>query len=762
LDPLDEDEMRTLVSLLLPGEKVPKRLREGITDKVEGNPFFAEETLRMLLDRGMLVHGEGGGWQVAPDFAASGELADPAIPDTVQGVLLARIDLLSLVERDVLQHASVFGRYYWASALTAVATHLAEVDLAAVLRALQGRDLIRVSEHARASIAPADEPVYTFNHALIREVVYGTIVRTRRAQEHARVAEVLEQMAGSRVAGISELLAWHYHEYYIQGNIYRSRNATKRAAVREKVLGYLTLAGDESAARYAPMPADRFYSDAIALLVSDGLPADLPRRVDLLIKRAHARANARHFDDAWGDYHDALDLWASRPMSDMDEEQAQRWRWLGVSLYTWLVLLPTRTGGVFSHRPRREQLLSYLGAAHRLADEAGRHDTAEYAALLTAQSFFWWSWPERRGERELLDALRGAREAVRIQEELGNAHEASEALDALGNVLAATTDLRGYMESQLRRLDWAEQIKDPNELVDIHSEVSLAAELSSDFSTAIRHGEQALAIAHQADSAVLGAQALRSLVLAYVECDHYHAALELEGEYRESLSHSRKPGSGRQAWAMLALALAAMRLGQIERAEEIIERARARTLGRVRHDERQQYIELLRARLALERGLQAEAKRIMLDAEALRSGRFILAALLAELTELSAREGDRETYDRFAAQAQELGWRSGARKALAQTIRARAIVAIEARAWDDALADIASALQSYEDLGTHWEEGRTRYLMAGLYRQRRAAGDAEREAAELARALELFQEVGAVGEMARVRAAMGGGEIDFS
>ncbi len=199
--------------------------------------------------------------------------------------MLARLDLLEPQERDILQHAAVMGRYFWASALRTLAPHLATLDLEAALMSLQRKDLIRVSEYARHSVAPAGEPVYAFNHNLTRDVVYSTIVRTRRAHEHARVAEMIEELARGREEEFAELLAQHYQQYYLQANLARSRNAARRQAVRAKSLHYLTLAGDRAAARHATAQAERFYGEALALpgaeadeasIARTGRPADAP------------------------------------------------------------------------------------------------------------------------------------------------------------------------------------------------------------------------------------------------------------------------------------------------------------------------------------------------------------------------------------------------------------------------------------------------------------------------------------------------------
>jgi len=816
LDALSQPDTRALLGLLLPGDGVPEALRQGVLEKAEGNPFYVEEILRMLVDRGVLVRDPADGWRVPPDCITSAELADPVIPDTVQGVLLERLDLLPADERDVLQHAAVLGRYFWASALRRLAAHLEGGALDEVLASLQSKELIRVSEHAKNSVAFVDEPIYRFNHPLVREVTYATIARARRAREHARVAEMLEALAERHEAELAELLALHYQQYYLQGGLARSRSAARRQAVRDKVLHYLTLAGDQAATRQAAAKAERFYTDALELLDSDDEPSasDVPERVELYAKRGDARWLAVRADDAWRDYRHALDLWlaysaavaggAVAPRDDALRSAAARsigreigagtasatvavattattavgteegeeavggmsavaammpedWRTQGLRLCRLLVQLPTRERGLFQQPPAHEALLPYLEQGLRLAEELGQGETAEYAALLTARAFFWWSWPERRGERELLEALRSAREAVRLMEERADPRGASEALDALGNIQAATTDLRGYLESQSQRLRWAERIDVARELVDIHAELSLAHQLVGEYAPAAQHAATACEIAREADSDVLRAQALRSAVLAHVEWDNWAEALRLGAELLATAARAEVGHSDRHDWALLALGAVAQRTGRRDEAERFVERVTA--FPPPSEAESPQFVELFRARLALARGATREARRILLGALERRSGRQSLAAVLSELAELGARVGNAPLYERFGAQALELGWRSGARKALAQATRARAIVALGQSRWDDALCDGETALLSFQALGAQWEAARTRYVLAGVYLRRAAAGDAELAQGELARALEAFERLQAVRDIARVRSALTSNEI---
>jgi class 3 adenylate cyclase/tetratricopeptide (TPR) repeat protein/ribosomal protein L40E len=769
LEALSPDATQQLMRELLPGATVPQSLRQGIVQKAEGNPFYIEEIVRMFVDLGILVHSNApdAGWQVAPEWEGQSEVYDPGIPDTVQGVLNARLDLLAAEELDVLQHAAVIGRYFWPSALVALAPHLERARLDVVLQSLIEKELLIFADHSKTSVAPPDEPIYSFNHALTREVVYGAIARTRRAHEHERVAAWLETLAQGREEEFAELLAQHYRQYYIQANLSRTRNAARRQAVLAKVVHYLIMAGDQAAARHASSKAEGYYTDTIRLIEEEGRLEDAPLRQALFTRRGDARWSALRADEAWADYRTALELWAGYEIphdesgknagsASTNSEQAHRdWLTQGMRLYRLLVALPTRYSAYFQQMPTYDELKGYLDRGLKLADAAGCHDTAEYAALLTATSFFWMSAAEHRGERELMEALRSAREAVRITENLGDdPRGASEALDALGNLLAITTDLRGFLETMTRRLQWAQQIDDPNELVDIHTEVSQAHQVVGEYAEAVTHARAALDIARAAETEALQAHALRALTLAYYDWDHWAEALAAGEDLLRVSAQAQPRFSHRQLAAVLAMATMKSRMGDRDGSDRL-----ARQVAENSQACDVQYLAVGRARLALSLGATREARQLLLNGLEDREGRVGMAMLLAELAELLAREGEMTMYDRYGPQALELGWRSGARKALAQAIRARGIVAMADGRLDDALADIESAFTRYADLGTVWEEARTRYALAGLYRRRGEPGDEQRAYDELTRAQAIFSSLSAVRDLARTRTALAGGDI---
>ncbi|HEU5348531.1 MAG TPA: hypothetical protein VFU63_07950, partial [Ktedonobacterales bacterium] len=329
-----------------------------------------------------------------------------------------------------------------------------------------------------------------------------------------------------------------------------------------------------------------------------------------------------------------------------------------------------------------------------------------------------------------------------------------EALDALGNMLAITTDLRGLLETMTRRLHWAQHIDDPNELVDIHAEVSHAHQAVGEYAEAVNHARVALDFANTSETEALQGHALSALVIAYFEWDHWQEALDAGEQLLNVSTQAVVLRSHRLLASVLAMATAKARMGDHDGADAL-----ARRVAESGQSCDVQYLAVGRARLALANGATREARQILLSGLEDREGRVGMALLLAELAELAACQGDAELYERYGPQALELGWRSGARKALAQAIRARGIVAVAAERWDDALSDLESACTRYADLGTPWEEARTRFMLAGLYRRRSLAGDDERAQDELNHALEMFNTLGAGRDSTRVRAALAEGEI---
>ena len=188
-----EDAVRMLDELL--GGTLPAGLREVVIQRAEGNPFFVEELLGTLIDR-QLLERKNGSWRLA-------ELpSDFAVPDTVQAVVAARVDLLDPAEKQALQAASVIGRIFWAGPVYELVEE-AEPDL----RVLEERDFIR----RRSGSSIAGDREYAIKHALTREVAYASLPKAKRARLHAAFARWLERTGEGRDE-VAPLLAHHYAE----------------------------------------------------------------------------------------------------------------------------------------------------------------------------------------------------------------------------------------------------------------------------------------------------------------------------------------------------------------------------------------------------------------------------------------------------------------------------------------------------------------------------------------------------------------------
>jgi hypothetical protein len=196
LSALGSSEAERLAAAILETEAVDTELRAVLLDRAEGNPFFLEQLIGGLVDTGALRR-DVGRWRL--DLSAR----PGTLPDTVQGVLTARIDLLPAAEKRVLQEAAVIGRRFWPSALEMCTDPEA---VAPALRSLESKDLIVM----RDSSSIGGEPEYAFKHALVRDVAYGEIPLTRRARSHASVASWLEQLETPGDAALVELIALHY------------------------------------------------------------------------------------------------------------------------------------------------------------------------------------------------------------------------------------------------------------------------------------------------------------------------------------------------------------------------------------------------------------------------------------------------------------------------------------------------------------------------------------------------------------------------
>jgi predicted ATPase/class 3 adenylate cyclase len=235
LDPLPPASAAEVLQALLGDDTGLTPLSQLLIARTEGNPFFLEESVRTLVEMGLLV-GAPGAYRLAQP------LDTLPVPATVQAVLAARVDRLPPQEKHVLQTAAVIGTEVPVSLVQAIA-ELPEADLYRGLAHLQAAEFLYETR-----LFP--ELVYTFKHALTHEVAYNGLLQERRRVLHARIVEALEALAGERVAEQVERLAHHA----LQGMVWA------------KALLYARQAGEKALARSAYREAVGSFEQALSVL----------------------------------------------------------------------------------------------------------------------------------------------------------------------------------------------------------------------------------------------------------------------------------------------------------------------------------------------------------------------------------------------------------------------------------------------------------------------------------------------------------------
>ncbi len=230
LAPLTDEETGRLVAGRL-GAAVPAALQAPILERAEGNPLYAEEFVRLLRDRDLLVETDG--------TVSLRPGAEVPLPESIGALIAARLDTLPAERKALLADAAVVGKVFWAGAVAEMGGR----EVAAVteaMRELARKELVRAARHS----SMAGETEYAFWHVLVRDIAYSQLPRAARAARHVAAAEWLETKAGDRSEDIAEVLAHHYATAL---ELTRAAGETQQAAELEaRALRFLMLAGEKA------------------------------------------------------------------------------------------------------------------------------------------------------------------------------------------------------------------------------------------------------------------------------------------------------------------------------------------------------------------------------------------------------------------------------------------------------------------------------------------------------------------------------------
>ncbi len=380
---LSEAEALTMASRVLGTEQFPQQLRAALMEKAEGVPLFVEEVTKTLLDLGVLRR-ENGGYRMVTG------LAEVSVPDTIQGIIMARLDRLGEGGKRTVQLASVIGRQFLVRLLERIAGLTGQLE--GLLAELKALEIIY-----EQGLLP--EPAYIFKHAVIQDVAYNSLLRERRKELHRAVGCAIEELYADRLADHYEELAHHF----TQGEEWT------------KAMDYSVLAGERASHTFANAEAKRHYACA---LEAAGKITPLPG------PETFARLHQRHgavltvlaeYEQAAAEYQQALEL--VRGLGDRRRE----------------IEILAGLSGVFNYAHRGEEAIGYNEEALAIAREL---DDRAFQAFCLANRVQVRS----AGYGQIVETTPDAEEAVRLSKEIGDPKLLAQTLIFLGGALQWRAD----------------------------------------------------------------------------------------------------------------------------------------------------------------------------------------------------------------------------------------------------------------------------------------------------------------------------------
>ena len=265
LDHLTTESSTDLVAAILEGGKVAPELKPLILNRAVGNPLFIEEFTHSLLESGTIQ-------KRSNRFILSRKADEIQVPDTIQGMIAARLDRLEEAPKRIMQVASVIGRGFAFRILQTI-TGMSE-ELKAYLLNLQGLEFIYEKR-----LFPELE--YIFKHALTQEVAYGSLLTRRRREIHEKIGAAIEQIYSERIDEYYEMLSYHF---------LKSENY-------EKAYNYFKLSGQKADRRYAHWEAYYNYTSAIEVLNSLSQTEEVKRRYIEICQLMHICISFLNYPD---------------------------------------------------------------------------------------------------------------------------------------------------------------------------------------------------------------------------------------------------------------------------------------------------------------------------------------------------------------------------------------------------------------------------------------------------------------------------------
>ena len=445
---LPDDACLEIARGMVGGVELPAELQQLILSKGEGNPFFIEEVVRVLIDNRIIKKMPNGTWKLA------GNLAGIELPDTIHGIIISRIDRLLEIDRRILRVASVVGRIFAYRVVSSVQNYgSTEPIVREHLDYLQNLGLTELFQ--------VESLLYRFKHLTTREVVYESLSFEQRRTLHRRIADFYEHVFADSLGERIDLLAYHYFEGHawmkaIEYNLRAARHARREFANATAVEAYRRVL--ESAANVedtdttaARLEAHESLGDVLMLMgqFDDALAhlsqardivqstGDAPRLVDIFRKIAAVYERRSEFDTAF----EWLERGLSHLPADTPTVEAARIYLLGA--------------GVFRRQGKNEEAIQWC--------EKTLHVAASIDSRLSlqtiAQAYYNLAGIYTR-YGDFQRAIQFSLDSVKVYQQINDEVGLSHAYNNLGNVYSDLGDWEKATEAFERSLAVKQKIGD--------------------------------------------------------------------------------------------------------------------------------------------------------------------------------------------------------------------------------------------------------------------------------------------------------------
>jgi class 3 adenylate cyclase/predicted ATPase len=445
-----ENSLRLVEEILQRVPVIPPALTELIVEKAEGSPFYVEEVIKVLIDKGVILRREER-WQVEME-----RLSNLSVPATLTGLLQARIDNLNPTTRETLQQASVVGRIFWTSVLERM-KNPEQTALEVVTPVEERLQPLRAKEFIfeYGDLTNSQLPEFIFKSAILHDVTYESVLLRLRRAYHLQAAEGLIDIWGERVDQYAGRVGEHYEQ---AGELIQAAEWYARA-------------GRQAQATYEPHAAIHYYQKALSFLVSSITPELILLQLEVYSHLGEVLIWQAHYTEAAETYEAMLQI--AREQQD-ETVQSRALQGLATSL---------------SYRGHHDGALESAIRAGSFAQNANAR--MELAKALWTQGSIRYRLGEPRA------ALSLGEESLKIATELDNANEMARSLNLLGAanyVLGQYEQAQNYWESALNIF---QELNNRQQGMDLLSNLGVIADARGDYEIAFQRYHSALEIARE-------------------------------------------------------------------------------------------------------------------------------------------------------------------------------------------------------------------------------------------------------------------------